>query len=444
MRAQNWQKNHSKKSSPRNQLPSYVSTKTYLFNGGTSLNWAAAKRQLIAEFQLKDCWDLVQTPVNLIPQIDPITGDYGVVPEVTFLKPEPQYVVQVEEAFDLYCGGIYLGAEEELDEIEDTDLSDEEKERERWRINSGVRKAEREFETKYMQLEERFNAMHAVWASENEKFNKRVANCVEVFTRNLGPTATKKVYPELQDHRFRQAWLKLEQDYSTTRGGNQARHQLKTLLSNACYHGGSFTDHCDYMNLIYSQMDGIGLGLQDSEKRDYLIMSIKKGESKIFDRVIEYYEFNDQATYAEVVQKMEKLHINYQMEKNLKWQSQSRKNSERSNYSSAKTVKDVQIGDGETVEAKANVTQKWKPNNKPLSFCKFCNKECRHTEETCWAKDPSKAPPNWKRKRSSSNTAMDGPQNKKLSQEDTSSKPNMKEGEKVSLKENYRRKHPVK
>jgi hypothetical protein len=78
----------------------------YLFNTGSSLDWAIAKNKIQTAFQAAGVWEYVHFPPPVVPLVAPPGGGPIVLPELTLAQPEPTHTLMVDDKIARYDASV--------------------------------------------------------------------------------------------------------------------------------------------------------------------------------------------------------------------------------------------------------------------------------------------------------------------------------------------------
>ena len=90
------------------------SFQTYLFKGGSTLEYQCARTQIINRFKSKDCFEFVERPANMVPNPGP---DQVLLVENLFTEPEPTVAHEVDEPLATYINDIQAVHDQARDAI---------------------------------------------------------------------------------------------------------------------------------------------------------------------------------------------------------------------------------------------------------------------------------------------------------------------------------------
>ena len=420
-----------------NQLRGFGTNKDkIIWDSGNSIQWIAAKDILINKFKSKNVYDRIEIVV------DDEDDDVQAADEVEFTRVLPtrnEYVEEKVGELRAENDAIKEMLDEETQELFNDEIIDENQNRLR---DSDAR-------IKHSQNESRINTTEAYrfqidyekavsdHEKAKEKFNSDTAKVIEIFNESLGKSARSLITTELNENRFKAAWMRLDEYYNTNEEVDTSG--LLRYLTNLVFNpnkNGSFEQFMGHIDHIFSQLNTAGNPQSDVNKLGIVRNALQKGTRK-YNKTLDMCEFN-QLDYQTTLDKLHSQEIKNKMEdygdKSTDNNQNKRKYAEKSNNVHEKSK-----------ESSNNSNNDWKTKQK----CFKCNK-MGHLANECTVKLPNSCKicgytnhktQDCKRKTDKANNASNNDRNKSGSNKKTKKvKYDKNNAKKNSLKESFKNK----
>jgi len=359
-----------------NQIRGFGTNKDkIIWDSGNSIQWIAAKDILINKFKSKNVYDRIEIVV------EDEDNDVEAADEIVFTRTLPtrdEYVNEKVNELRAENDAIKDMLDEETQELFEYDVIDENQNRIR---DSDAR-------IKHSQNESRINTteMYKIqidyekavsdYERAKEKFNSDTAKVIEIFNESLGKSARSLITTELNENRFKAAWMRLDEYYNTNEEVDTSG--LLRYLTNLVFNpnkNGSFEQFMGHIDHIFSQLNTAGNPQSDVNKLGIVRNALQKGTKK-YNKTLEMCEFN-QLDYQTTLDKLHSQEIKNKMEdygdKSTDNNQNKRKYAEKSNNVHEKSK-----------ESSKNSNNDWKSRQK----CFKCNK-LGHLANECNVKSPN-------------------------------------------------------
>jgi len=353
-----------------NQIRGFGTNKDkIIWDSGNSIQWIAAKDILINKFKSKNVYDRIEIVV------DDEDDDVQAADEVEFTRELPtrdEYVEEKVGELRAENDAIKEMLDEETQQLFNDDVIDENQNRLR---DSDAR-------IKHSQNESRINTTEVYrfqidyekavsdYEKAKEKFNSDTAKVIEIFNESLGKSARSLITTELNENRFKAAWMRLDEYYNTNEEVDTSG--LLRYLTNLIFNpnkSGSFEQFMGHIDHIFSQLNTAGNPQSDVNKLGIVRNALQKGTRK-YNKTLDMCEFN-QLDYQTTLDKLHSQEIKNKMEdygdKSTDNNQNKRKYAEKSNNVHEKSK-----------ESSNNSTNDSKRNQK----CFKCNK-LGHVAKDC-------------------------------------------------------------
>jgi len=278
------------------------SNSTILFSNGSSLDWQRSRDKLVNKFKEEGCWTLVDIAPNMVPEPDPLLNQVLLV-EVLFTEIEPsrQSIEEKLIAYDQECDAFHA---ENMNLINAAGLPAADRAKQLLSNNQDL--AKRKFNRKQVgeDLEKVYISQVSLFESKKREHDRKVANCIKVFTTYIGPSALSIVKTHLEQNKFRRSWYELNKHYSADSGGRQTRTTVYNILNNLSFEGQNFTNHIKTFNDLVDQSIELGHTIDDDMRFQLLYNSINHGTNRDYDKILEHCDMNS-VSYPTFVSKLQ-------------------------------------------------------------------------------------------------------------------------------------------
>jgi hypothetical protein len=277
----------------------------YLFNTGSSLDWAIAKNKIQTAFQAAGVWEYVYFPPPAVPLVAPPGGGPIVLPELTLAQPEPTHANMVDNKIARYDASVIARYNSVATIVAISGLDEDEELRKN--IDNELKRVEDKSKRPQVleKYEEEFIVGHTAWLVRKEKDELNVSKVISTFQSSISPSSLSVVIDLIQGRRFRQAWSDLNEHFSANVGGRESRSAMLDILVNATWNGTDFNGHVNYMSTLYDEVTEGGFDINDEMKYEYLKKSILRGPNRIFNSILEYADYADDHDYASLLAKLQ-------------------------------------------------------------------------------------------------------------------------------------------
>ena len=286
----NFKKNYTLKPS-QNSTSTSKSHSEVIFNGGSTYDFVIAKGKLRQKFIENQCWNYV-IPNQVENNVEQMLGTSSssstpadqIVEEMFAIpKPsaEPSIVDKmIEEKFNI-LNQVYQNVNTHTQEDESQGLDTVEANK--VRLNN-INKYEEEKGKLELSRESILNTLlNAItrWDKDKAIHEEKQANCMKVFTKYLGPGPLSLINKEINELKFRAAWVKLNKHYSLGAATQQNISQVISLLSNSVYNKNkSIQEHFEEMISIAHEIDQVGgVKIANELLLEYILSSIERSSA---------------------------------------------------------------------------------------------------------------------------------------------------------------------
>jgi len=325
-------KNYAGTSKPvsYNQLRGFGTNKDkIIWDSGNSIQWIAAKDILINKFKSKNIYDRIEILV------EDDEDDVQAAEEVRFTKvlpDETQFVQQKVNELRAENDALKDARDEEAETLYDDDVINE---NEKAKTDSEARMEHAKNESRIVTTETyRFQVEYqkAVtdYEKSQEKFSSDTAKVIEIFNESLGKSARSLITKELNENRFKAAWMRLDEYYNTNEEVDTSG--LLRYLTNLVFNpdkSGSFEQFMGHIDNIFSQLNTAGNPQSDVNKLGIVRNALQKGTNK-YKKTLEMCEFN-QLDYQETLDKLHSQEIKNKMENYGEKSNENRQNKRKYN-----------------------------------------------------------------------------------------------------------------
>jgi hypothetical protein len=281
-------------------------SKNYLFNSGSSLDWARSQPKIVEAFKSADCYEYVECPAALIPAPAVAGGPPVVYPEVEFTEAEPLKTVCVDDKLAAYDARILARNTTTINDINAAvGLSAAERAKQllEAQIAYGIAQDKRfTIEEDFMK---EFISRDSIWRARKKEHNQKICNVIKVFSENIGPSAMGHVSESFRANRFRETWALLNEHLSAVKGGTESRSAAMDMLSRAVWDGKDFSIHIDYMTTLFNQCVSSGYTLDEQLRIDYLANSFKRSSNVMFHKLIDNFNFLTEKRYSDLLSRLQ-------------------------------------------------------------------------------------------------------------------------------------------
>ena len=252
-----------------------------IWDSGNSIQWIAAKDILINKFKSKNVYDRIEILV------EDEENDVEAADEVEFTKVLPTEIEYVNQKIDELRANNDAVRETRFEEALELFNDDVITENERLKADSEARIEHSKNEARILtsdtyRLQSEYERTVTDYEKSREKFSSDTAKVIEIFNESLGRSARSLITNELNQNRFKAAWMRLDEYYNTTEEVDTSG--LMRYLTNLVYNpnkNGSFEQFMGHIDHIFSQLNTAGNPLSDVNKLGIVRSALQKGTKTI-------------------------------------------------------------------------------------------------------------------------------------------------------------------
>jgi hypothetical protein len=352
----------------------------YLFNTGSSLDWARCRPKIVNAFKSLNCYDYVDCPAALVPAAAPLGAPFPTYPEVLFDEVEPQRVIMVDQKIAAYDASIVTHHANVVAmlNLPATGLTAAERNKKLVEANIELMRGQRLHDTNLDELEKEFISRDSTWRARKKEHETKVSNCIRVFNQTIGPSALSSVQEVLRADRFRQTWALLNEHLSALKGGRSSRSAIIDIVARVVWDGKDFAAHIGYMTTLFDQCALSGFNIDDELKINYLTKSFLRSKNGMFNMIITVFDAETDKSYADLVSRLqvkasaERINVAVSSDGKHEYVAVAAAGAKRAK--SAKKQKKLKNESAHTTTASGK------------KICGHCGKP-GHVESTCWQKN---------------------------------------------------------
>lgn len=206
---------------------------SYLFTGGSSIEFAKARSKIERVFVERSCYDYVRYP---------IPKPAGYVPvESTFDAVEPTFQVYVTDkinALQLEATN-NRGNKLQFINLQLAGATGTERAAATLKVENDHLDNMFGIEKMRASLESSFESAHVNWTKAKNNHEEKLGRSMSVYNEKLSPTVQAFIKGHLDAQHVRAAWVALDDHYKLAVGGQQNVQQVMEFLSSATYRNGS-------------------------------------------------------------------------------------------------------------------------------------------------------------------------------------------------------------